>query len=103
MFENVDNTQKNYDLMGGWMCNSPLQQEVRNAYAFLSSEKGEETPVSMAEALLLENFYFVIRAGRDASFIRDYYITEEKEVDLQLVETVGEGDKAWLIYKIAEK
>lgn len=103
MFADVDNTRKNYDLMGGWMCNSPLQKEVRKTYVGFLSEKGETAEVTMAEALLLENFYFVIRADRDASFITEYYQTLGKEVCLEFIDSIGDNNDTLLVYKIAEE
>lgn len=103
MFENVDNTQKNYDLMGGWMCNSPLQKKVRKAYVASSLENEGKKATTMAEALLLDNFYFVIRNDREASFVIEYYKTQEKEVQLSLVESLGDEEGALLIYQICEK
>ena len=112
MFEDVDNSQKNYDLLGGWVCHSPLQEEARKAYIELNSEK-EDIPgqssasqtenVSIAEALLLDNFYFVAESICDVTFIEEYYVSEGKEVMLELEDIVGEGENPFLVYKVMEK
>lgn len=112
MFENVDNSRKNYDLLGGWICKSPLQEEAKNAYLEIDSEKdnvagedfvaqGEE--VSIAEALLLDNFYFVAAKNRDIAFMEEFYSSIGKKITLELTDTIGEGENPFLVYRVVEK
>lgn len=94
MFEDVDNRQKNYDLLGGWICNSPLQEEARAEYT-------ESTTI--AEALITENFYVVAMANRDITFVEDFYASKDVKVKLDIQDTVGEGDNPFVVYKIEEQ
>lgn len=93
MFADVDDSRKNYDLMGGWFYKSPLQKE--NMLRFTDS-------TAMEEALLKENVYFVAEKDAEVSFIEDYYETKNKNVLLELQDTVGEGENPFHIYKVTE-
>lgn len=118
MFENVDNRQKNYDLLGGWVCKSPLQQEARAKYVNEDSvenvaweidsvSEGENSSniesVEIAELLLTDNFYFVAESDRDITFMVDFYKSKDKKVTLELQETIGEGEKPFMVYKVVEQ
>ena len=118
MFEDVDNSQKNYDLLGGWICNSPLQDEARGKYiTAISLEENtfekknvfdddvvtDSNVMSIADALLTDNFYFVVRNNRDISFMEDFYKSKERLVTLELQETVGGGENPFMVYKVVEQ
>lgn len=113
MFKDVDNSQKNYDLLGGWICNSPLQEEARGKYITViaadENASGYETVsdengvMSIAEALLTDNFYFVAESNRDVTFIEDFYKSKNKKVTLELQETIGEGESPFMVYKVVEQ
>ena len=118
MFDNVDNSQKNYDLLGGWVCHSPLQQKARESYVNMDSVetiKWENDAVSDDEAvqnaesveiarlLLTDNFYFVAESNRDVTFIVDFYESKGKKVSLELQETIGEDENPFQVYKVAEQ
>jgi len=93
MFEDVDNSQKNYDLLGGWVSGSPLQkQATRNYYKDM---------LSRAELLLLDNFYFVIEDGRDISFLGDFYRTLGIEIEVNMVDTIAGDDTTLVIYEVS--
>ena len=94
MYENVDNTQKNYDLLGGWICNSPLQEEARDRYTECET---------ISEALLTDNFYVVVAKQRDITFIEDYYRWKDIKITLEVQDTIGEGENPFVVYKVAEK
>ncbi len=97
MFDDVDNTQKNYDLLGGWVAKSPLQQEAITSYVV------NEEVDTMVERLLEDNFYFVIAKNRDSEFVKDFYKSKEINVTLDLVETVGEGENPFQVYKLEKQ
>ena len=65
MFEDVDNSQKNYDILGGWASGSPLQKQAAVPY--------HEDKLSRAELLLQDNFYFVCEEGTDTEFLEEFY------------------------------
>ena len=94
MFDGVDNSVKNYDLLGGWYCNSPIQRKNIQKYS------GATT---VEEALLLENIYFVAKADADITFVQDYYASKDKKVELELRETIGNEENPFQVYKIVEK
>ena len=94
MFDKVDNSRKNYDLMGGWYHRSPVQKENMEEYTGTTD---------MEEALLSSQVYFVIEQQGDATFIEDYYKTKDKKVVLELQDTIGEGENPFLVYKVVEK
>ncbi len=65
MFEDVDNSQKNYDILGGWASGSPLQKQSTGSY--------HEDKLSRAELLLQDNFYFVCKQETDTEFLEEFY------------------------------
>ncbi len=94
MFKDVDNSQKNYDLLGGWVCKSPLQKQNLQKYTEV---------MTVEEALLKGNIYFVAEKAEDTTFMEDYYGSKGKNVELELQETIGEGDNPFLVYKVKEQ
>jgi len=82
MFADVDNSQKNYDILGGWASGSPLQKQ--------STAKYHKDMLSRAELLLQDNFYFVIEEGRDISFLEDFYRTFGIVVTIEPIAAVTE-------------
>lgn len=95
MFEDVNNSQKNYDLLGGWVSGSPLQK--------LTSVNYYKDMLSRAELLLLDNFYFVIEEGRDISFLGDFYRTLGIEIEVEVIDTVAGQGSEFAIYRIYSK
>ena len=104
IYQDVDNRQKNYDLLGGWVARSPLQEEAREAYVTKTAAEDGQTEVlpSIAEALLTENHYFVAEEARDVTFMEDFYESKGMKVALEEVERIGE-DNPLIVYKLVEK
>ena len=65
MFVGVDNSQKNYDILGGWASGSPLQKDATIPY--------RDEAFSRAELLLQDNFYYVCEEGSDTTYLEDFY------------------------------
>ena len=65
MFKDVDNSQKNYDILGGWASGSPLQKQTTANY--------HKDKLSRAELLLQDNFYFVCEENADTEFLEEFY------------------------------
>ncbi len=84
MFEDVDNSRKNYDILGGWASGSPLQKQ--------STAQHHKDMLSRAELLLQDNFYFVIEEGRDISFLEDFYRTFGIVVAIESVDEIAGED-----------
>ena len=101
LFENVDNSYQNHDIMGGWACKSPL-------YDKKMAKAGFE---DMQSALLTDKAYFVQTKPVEANAVEDvspdstewlvkYY--EDKGIDIEVTpkEIVG---NAFVIYSVKEK
>ena len=103
MYDDVDNSQKNYDLLGGWVARSPLQEEAREGYVVKEVAEDGQTEVmtSIADALLTDNHYFVAEENRDVTFIKDFYATKDRIITLEEVERIGE-ENPLVVYKLVE-
>lgn len=94
LFDGSDNSYANYDIMGGWMCKSPLYRE-----------KLRRSGIGNAgEALCTQdNVYFIIsdaeKADRGLEWIAAYYAAHNIEVTVEQVETVGESGR-YHVYSI---
>ena len=91
MFENVDNSLDNYDIMGGWACKSPLWRKKLLSFDI----------TNMEEALVSrENVYYVQETGADTDWLKDYYQDHGVMIELTLTDTV---DNSFEIYEINRK
>lgn len=82
MFEGVDNSLDNYDIMGGWACKSPLWRKKLSVFGI----------DSMEQALLTrEDVYYVQEAGADTAWLSDYYGDRGIALVLELQRQVGES------------
>ena len=88
MFEAVDNSLDNYDIMGGWACKSPLQRKKLKIFGIENMEQALKNQ---------ENVYFVRKSSEDMQWIWDYYEGHGTPVEVTLVETVAE---VFEIYKV---
>lgn len=98
MFADVDNRQKNYDLLGGWLCKSPLQKEAREKYVKEAPEEIE----TIADLLLTDHFYFVAEESCDVSFVEAYYQEQQRKVKITVQDVIGEGENPFVVYKIED-
>lgn len=82
MFENVNNSLTNFDLMGGWICKSPLYEEKLARFDINS----------MQEALVeADNTYILCRLDRpeaDMEWLRAYYKESGSEVIVTKADTI---------------
>lgn len=91
MFENVDNSLDNYDIMGGWACKSPLWRKKLLSFDI----------INMEEALVSrEDVYYVQETGADTDWLKDYYQDHGVMIELTLTDTV---DNSFEIYEINRK
>ncbi len=89
MFDWVDNSFANHDLMGGWASKSPLYyKKLKNA--------GLD---NMQDALLKKNVFMVQNLSGDTQWIKDYYKEKGIEVSVNKVDTVAD---AFAIYSITK-
>ena len=92
MFQNADNSHKNYDILGGWASGSPLQKQATVAF--------HEDMLSRAELLLLDNFYFVAEDGADTTFLEAFYRGQGMEISVSEKEQITAANKTLCIYKL---
>ncbi|MDE6893066.1 MAG: hypothetical protein K2P50_14840, partial [Lachnospiraceae bacterium] len=81
MFEGVDNSLDNYDIMGGWACKSPLQ---RKKFALFGIDNMEQ---ALREK---ENVYFVRKFGEDMDWLFAYYEGHGTPVRAERIAVIGE-------------
>lgn len=91
MFKNVNNSQKNYDILGGWASGSPLQKQ--------STEKYQQDAFSRAELLLQDNFYYVMEENGDTEFLYDFYKALGVVVEISPIHLVGE-ENSLVVYRV---
>ena len=95
MFTDVDNTRKNYDILGGWASGSPLQKQ--------STAKYHEDMLSRAELLLLDNFYFVAEEECELLFLDEFYRTLGIAIAIEPVDEVSAEDRTLVVYEVIAK
>lgn len=92
MFENVDNSYRNYDLCGGWTAKSPLYEKKLLQRDITDLEK------ALVEK---ENVFFVSKVNRDVEWLTEYY--KQKGIAVT-AENVGEielnGEVRFVIYRL---
>lgn len=81
MFEEVDNSLDNYDIMGGWACKSPLQRKKLKLFDIDNMEQALKDK---------ENVYFVRKCSEDMQWLKAYYEGHGTPVEVTLVETVAD-------------
>lgn len=91
MFADVNNTLANYDILGGWMCKSPLYQAKLKQYHIDSA----------ADALLYQDNVYLIMSDTEASgqgfdWLTDYY------ADRGITVSVEQSDRINDIYAVYE-
>lgn len=93
MFEDVDNSIANRDIMGGWMCKSPL---YRQKLAYFGMD-------SMADGLLGEHTYVIIKdSSREngTDWLENYYREHGTEAELCQIDRIGAD---YGVYQVQEK
>ena len=92
MFANVDNSQKNYDILGGWASGSPLQKDATIPY--------RDEAFSRAELMLQDNFYYVCEQDSDLEYLKDFYSGHGMVVELTEEERISSRVKTLIVYRI---
>lgn len=103
-FRNVDNSLANYDIMGGWVCKSPLMEKKLSRFGLEADfEQGRS---AMAAGLLdRENVYVIIKADRELSWLSDYY-KEIHGIRIRAEEAdviSAHGKNVYIVYRIEEE
>lgn len=92
MFEDVDNSYRNYDLCGGWTAKSPLYKE-----------KLEKSGITNIEKDLLEkdNVFLVSKVNRDVDWLTEYYAEKGIVVQPEVIEEIElNGEVRFVIYRL---
>ena len=89
MFRDVDNSISNYDIMGGWICKSPLY-EKKLAYFGITS---------MAEGLLNSDRVYMIMEESSTDWLEDYYMEQGISVEIDQIDFIS---KYYGVYKVRE-
>ena len=92
MFKDVDNSQKNYDILGGWASGSPLQKQTTVNY--------HEDKLSRAEQLLQDNFYFVCEEETDTDFLKEFYSGHGIKVSIMEVDRIETEQMTMIVNKL---
>lgn len=92
IFADVDNSQKNYDILGGWASGSPLQKDATIPY--------RDEAFSRAELLLQDNFYYVCEEGSDTTYLEDFYSGHGMVVELTEEEKISSDVSTLIVYRI---
>ncbi len=91
IFQNVDNSIANYDIMGGWMCKSPLYREKLKQFGI----------TTMEESLLYEPFvYFIIdieEQGGNTDWLKAYYAQKGITVSVEQKDLI---DGRYIVYQV---
>lgn len=93
IFQNVDNSIANYDIMGGWMCKSPLYREKLKQFGITTMEDG----------LLRETFvYFIVdmeERNGDTDWLKSYYAQKGITVSVEQKDLI---DGRYIVYQVLE-
>lgn len=79
MFTYVDNGIDNYDILGGWACKSPLQEEKLDAFGYKDIQS----------SLLTDNSYLVISSEYSTDWLVAYYNDKGIKIVPNEVDVVG--------------
>jgi hypothetical protein len=93
MFEQVDNTYANYDILGGWMCKSPLYLEKLSCYAI----EENDTDVMLRQ----DNVYLIMSdteaADQGFTWLTDYYAEQGACVRVEEADMINENYKVYRV------
>ncbi len=92
MFANVDNSQKNFDILGGWASGSPLQKDATILY--------RDEAFSRAELLLQDNFYYVCEEGSDTTYLEEFYSGHGIKVEPVEEEQISSRVATLVVYEV---
>lgn len=92
IFREVDNQLSNYDIMGGWMCKSPLYYEKLAQFDM----------TTMEDALLYDdNVYFIMEsADNNTNWMQAYYADKGIEVAIEQTDKIND---AYVVYRVVEQ
>lgn len=91
MFRDGECRLGNYDLLGGWLCKSPLAEKKLKAFGY----------TSLGQALLEgENVYLVAETGQSLGWLTDYFGRRGTVLRTEAEEVIGAEDSGLVIYSL---
>lgn len=91
MFRDGECVLGNYDLLGGWLCKSPLAEKKLKAFGY----------ASLGQALLEgENVYLVAETGQSLDWLTDYFGRRGTVLRAEPKEVIGAADSGLVIYSL---
>ncbi|MCH5249254.1 MAG: hypothetical protein J1E98_04960 [Lachnospiraceae bacterium] len=92
IFKNVDNSLTNYDIMGGWMCKTPLYKEKLRVFGIDNTADG---------LLMSDGVYFIVDKDEDSGtdWLIEYYTDKGYSVSLRQTDLIY--DK-YEVYQVME-
>ncbi len=93
VFRNRDDSFRNYDLLGGWACFSPVQEKklIRGIGEDAMDRRG------MGDDLLKENVYFVRDKEQDMDWLPAYYQSQGTDASLSLEKEIAGKFEIWKV------
>lgn len=89
IFRDVDNTLANHDIMGGWLCKSPLYDEKLKKFGIATMEEG----------LLGDTGYFIISKDEDVDWLTAYYAGNGITVRVEQVDLIAD---TYAVYRLRQ-
>jgi hypothetical protein len=95
IFENVDNSYRNFDICGGWIAKSPLMRQKLSVMGLKYIQS----------ALYLQKAYFIVACDKDITWLNRYYQNRSYNVAPICVDYIYDYDNeaAFMVYKIEER
>lgn len=93
MFRDSDNSIANYDIMGGWICKSPLYEQKLEYFGMTSMEDGL---VNGGQVYLIMNDTL---PESNTDWLKDYYYERNISVEVSEVDRIGES---YGVYRVRE-
>ena len=90
VFQDVDNSLANHDIMGGWLCKSPLYDEKLGKFGITTMEEG---------LLYHDNVFFVTSKDSDTDWLAAYYAGKGFAVSIEEVDSIEE---TYAVYQLKE-
>ena len=93
MFRDSDNSIANYDIMGGWICKSPLYKQKLDFFGMTSMEDGL---INNGQVYMIMND---ILPESNTDWLEDYYRERNVSVEISEVDRIG---KNYGVYRVRE-
>ncbi len=89
IFENVDNSLTNYEIMGGWMCKTPLYDKKLEQFGMTDTQEG----------LLRNEGAYLITESDGMDWLVDFYAYKGYSVSVEKTDMI---DDKYTVYRIKE-